>query len=41
MGVPLVIIHARLGFSIIHHKFWGTPQLWKSPTGSEKGNMIG
>ena len=25
MGVPLVIIHFRLGFSILDHSFWGTP----------------
>ena len=25
MGVPLVIIHSFLGFSIINHHFWGTP----------------
>ena len=25
IGVPLVIIHLRLGFSTINHPFWGTP----------------
>jgi hypothetical protein len=31
MGVPPVIIHFRLGFSVINQKFWGTPHLWKPP----------
>ena len=30
MGVPLVI-HFRLGFSLLHHPFRGTPHVWKPP----------
>ena len=28
MGVPLVIIHFRLGFFLINYPFWGTLHLW-------------
>ena len=31
MGVPLVIIHFRLGFSITKTSYWGSPHLWTPP----------
>ena len=31
MGVPLVIIHVRLGFSLITIQLLGYPHLWKPP----------
>ena len=31
MGVPPVIIHFCLGFSLITHPFKGYPHLWKTP----------
>ena len=40
MGVPLVIIHFRWGFSLINQAFWGSPWRWKPPCCHVLGAMI-
>ena len=34
-GVPSVIIHFQMGFSLINHLFWGT-HIWKLPYGKDQ-----
>ena len=40
MGVPLFIIHVRLGFSLINYPFLGSPLLWKPPSDGQPVPMI-